>query len=193
MLWTTGPSTRSARVGEHLVAHGFVHEGDRPQMAVDLREINDEFGAPPGLVVERVRDPHTLARWCWVYNAGFGMPAFAESAWLDLYASIGLDPHAPLRHFIGRLDGAPAATSSLLLAGGVAGIGAVTTLPGLRGQGIGTSMTVAALREARTVGYRIGVLGAAEMGAELYRRIGFREVCEFGAYVWMGTNQRKSE
>ena len=186
MLWTTGPSTRPASLGEHLVAHGFVHEGDRPQMAVDLREINDEFGAPPGLVVERVRDPHTLARWCWVYNAGFGMPAFAEGAWLDLYASVGLDPHAPRRHFIGRLDGSPVATSSLLLAGGVAGVSAVTTLPGMRRRGIGTAMTRVALREASAAGYRVGVLGAVKMGAGLYRRIGFRECCKFGSYVWTG-------
>ena len=192
ILWTTGPSTRPTDLGERLVAHGFVHAEDEPQMAVDLQEMNEDFCVPPGLVIEQVRDTEALACWCWVCNAGFGMPAFAEAAWLDLYCSVARDPGTPLRHFVGRLEGVPVATSSLLLEGGVAGIGGVTTLPDARGRGIGTAMTLAALRESRDAGYRFGVLGASEMGAGLYRRIGFREVCMFGAYVWM-PGERKSK
>jgi GNAT superfamily N-acetyltransferase len=184
MIWTTGPSTRPADLGERLVAHGFNHDEDEPQMAVDLQEMHEGSSAPPGLAIEQVRDRRMLARWCWVLNAGFGMPAFAERAWLELYSSIAQAPHSPIRLFIGYLDGSPVATSGLLLAGGVAGVVPVTTLPGFRCQGIGTAMTLAALREARAIGYRIGVLGASEMGAGIYRRIGFRECCTFGAYVW---------
>ena len=66
----------------------------------------------------------------------------------------------------------------------MAGIGAVTTLPEARRQGIGAAMVLAALREGRAAGYRFGVLGASEMGAGVYRKIGFREVCRSGSYVW---------
>jgi GNAT superfamily N-acetyltransferase len=184
MLWTTGPSTSPDNLGSRLVAHGFRHAEDEPQMAVGLHEMGDAFSAPHGLTIELVRDERTLARWCWACNAGFAMPPFAEAAWLDLYCSIGLQAGGPMRHFLGCMDGAPVATSSLLLAGGVAGVGSVTTLPASRGHGIGTAMTLAALCEARATGYRFGVLGASDMGQGLYRRIGFREVCRFGAYVW---------
>jgi len=184
MLWMTGPSTRPTDLGGRLIAHGFVRDEDEPHMAVDLREMNEDPQATPTLTIAQVFELGTLARWCWVYNAGFGMPALAEPAWFELFASVGLGPQAPLRHYLGRLDGVPVATSSLLLAGGVAGIGAVTTLPEARRQGIGAAMVLTALREGRAAGYRVGVLGASEMGQTVYRRIGFREVCRFGSYVW---------
>ena len=184
MLWVTGPSTRPTDLGERLVAHGFVHEGDEDQMAVDLNEMNEDLLAPRNLTIAQVYDVGTLARWCWVYNSGFGMPTIAEAAWFDLFTSVGLGPGAPVRLYLGRLDGVPVATSSLLLAGGVAGIGTVTTLPDARRRGIGAAMTTFALREGRAAGCRFGVLGASERGAGVYRKIGFQEVCQSGSYLW---------
>jgi GNAT superfamily N-acetyltransferase len=140
--------------------------------------------APEGLSIARVFDVGTLARWCWVYNAGFGMPALAEPAWFDLFKSIGLGPSVPLHHYLGRLDGVPVATCSVLLAAGIAGINAVTTLPQARRQGIGSAMVLAALRDARDAGYRFGALGASRMGQGVYHKIGFREVCRMGSYEW---------
>jgi len=189
MLWTTGPSTRPNDLGERLVARGFIHTEDEPQMAMDLDELDVDPETPEGLEIEVVRDSSALARWCWVCNAGFGMPAFTERAWLDLYSCIAEVPHTPLSHFLGRLQGEPVATSSLLLLGGVAGVGGVATLPDRRGRGIGRAMTLAALRVGRAAGYRFGVLGASEMGVGLYRRIGFCEVCRFGSYIWMPGNE----
>jgi GNAT superfamily N-acetyltransferase len=184
MLWITGPSTRPADLGERLVAYGFLPDEDEPQMAVDLAAMHEDFTPPSTLSIAQVFDVGTLARWCWVYNAGFGMPAIAEPAWFDLLRSVGLGPDAPVRHFLGRLEGVPVATSSLFLTGGVAGIGAVTTLPEARRQGVAAAMVLTALREGRAAGYRFGVLGASEMGMDIYLRIGFREVCRMRSYVW---------
>jgi GNAT superfamily N-acetyltransferase len=184
MLWTTGPATRPANLGEHLQAHGFVTAGDRPGMASDLGSLNEDIGLPPGLVVERVCDPSLLATWCKVFVAGFGMPRSTEGAWLDLFASIGRQPQTPLHHYIGWSDGLPVATAALLLAAGVAGIYSVSTLPQARRQGFATALTVAALQDARDQGYNVGVLSATEAGARIYRRIGFRECCRISSYVW---------
>jgi hypothetical protein len=44
-------------------------------------------------------------------------------------------------------------------------------------------MTLAPSRKARSMGYRIGVLRAAQAGLGVYHQLGFRECCKFGVYV----------
>ena len=117
---------------------------------------------------------------------GFEFPAFLEPLWPEVFAFGGERLDDPLRYFIGWSDGQAVATSSLILAAGVAGVYCVAALPEVRRKGIATAMTLAALRQARALGYRVAVLQATEMGAGVYRRIGFREYCTFGCYMRPG-------
>ena len=48
-------------------------------------------------------------------------------------------------------------------------------------------MTLRALREARAMGYEIGILGASSLGTGVYRRLGFKDYFEMGQYVWSPT------
>jgi ribosomal protein S18 acetylase RimI-like enzyme len=68
------------------------------------------------------------------------------------------------------------ATSGVFLAGGLASIINVTTVSEARRRGIGTAMTLAALRCGFDKGYRVAVLGTTEMGRRIYERMGFRHV-----------------
>jgi GNAT superfamily N-acetyltransferase len=162
-------------------------------MAADMLALNEGLPAPPGLTVEQVADVGTLKQFCHVFKVGFGWPDFVEDAWLDLFASVGLGAQSPMRHYLGRLEGEPVATMSLFLGAGVAGIYCVATVPDARRQGIGTAMTLAVLREARALGYRVGILEASEMGFSVYHKVGFREYCKQGNYEWGGETEQREE
>jgi predicted acetyltransferase len=81
------------------------------------------------------------------------------------------------------LAGVPVASAALVLDSGVAGIYAVATLPEARNRGIGKPMTATALREARQLGYRVGILQSSSMGHPIYEKMGFRDVCTYRLYL----------
>ena len=87
------------------------------------------------------------------------------------------------QRWIGRVDGAVVATSRVCLGAGVAGLYAISTLGAHRGRGYGRALTIAALRAAASLGYRIGVLQASDLGYGVYRRLGFRELFRYDVFV----------
>jgi GNAT superfamily N-acetyltransferase len=186
MLWWTGPATRPVDLPARLLARGFVHEVDAPGMAIDLSAPAAVPPAVAGLTVERVVGARSLQPWCDVAVAGFGMPEFVGPHFFDLFSSIGLADDEPVRHYLGRLDGEAVAAATLFLGAGVAGIYDVATIPAARQRGIGAAMTRHGLADARAAGYHFGILQSSAMGAPVYRRLGFREYCTIGQYLWTG-------
>ena len=182
MLWWTGPSTTPPDLGERLERHGFLLE-PALGMAGDVHYITAQ---PSQLVidVEPVCDETRLATWRKVLCNAFGAPAAFGEAFADLTLAIGLGRSSPFRHFLGRLNGQPIATCSLFLGAGVAGIYDVGTLPERRHRGVGAAITRAAVAEAAAMGYRMAILHSSALGKNMYRGIGFEEVCPIGQYVW---------
>ena len=180
--WITGPSTQPTDLGTHLEAHGLTYWGDAPGMAMDLLALNEDFPTPSSLTIEHISDTKTLKQYIHVYAIGNEYSVAVENARFDSYARLGFGPDNPWRYYIGWLEGEVVACSSLLLWAGLAAIHNVVTIPDARGQGIGTAMTLAPLREARNMGYRIGILHSSPAGLNIYRRIGFQEYCKLGFY-----------
>jgi ribosomal protein S18 acetylase RimI-like enzyme len=162
-------------------------------MAVDLLALNEDVPQPSGLEIEHVRDVETLTKFGHAASIGFGIPDFVGNAIFDIEVSLGFEYHLPRHHYVGLLKGQPAATSTLFLGAGVAGIYTVATIPKARRQGIGSAMTLAPLREARAMGYRIGVLRSSPMGLNMYHRLGFEEHCKVNYYLWAGEAGQSEE
>ena len=191
MWWMVAPHTRPPDLGAYLVDQGFFHFGGATGMAVRLKEVNDEASPPSDLSIEHVGDAEILKEWARVVSSGLSFFSSIEHAAASLFTSAGLG--LPWRYYIGLINGEPVASSALFLGAGVAGIYRVVTAPDSRGQGIGTAMTLAPLREAQDLGYRIGVLHASSHGISMYRRLGFREYCTIDGYFLEMANDQDEE
>jgi ribosomal protein S18 acetylase RimI-like enzyme len=177
------PLSRPSDLEEILVRHGFHLEEELPRMAAEIDRIPMGEEVPQGVEIRRVEDGVALADWVETLARGFGMDEPRRAAMARAALGGGSEPGGPWVRFLGLLEGRPVATSGVLFAGGLAGIINVATVSDARRRGIGTLMTVAALRCALDRGYRVAVLGTTEMGRGIYERMGFREVSWTRLYV----------
>jgi len=181
--WTVEESATPADLPERLRARGLVEDASEPGMAIDLELLPKTWSGPEGLSIEKVTGRDLGGEYSRVLAAGFGMPEEIARGFGEIMGDVTETEDARLFGHLGRLDGVAVATS-LLIAGGTAGIYNVTTLADYRGRGIGAALTVAPLLEARELGYRIGSLQASQMGYGVYEGLGFREYCRFRQFVW---------
>ena len=192
MIWWTGPSSRPRDLGQRLEDHGLVHADDSPGMAVDLATVPERVTGPANLHIRSVATVRTLKHWLTAFETGFEMSGPEARFFFDVFASLGPEYRLPARHYVGFLDEKPVACSSMFLLAGVAGIYNVATVPEARGRGIGTAMVCAHLIRARAEGYRAAILHASKAGLGIYQRLGFRQYCEIGQYVWDGESRPKT-
>jgi ribosomal protein S18 acetylase RimI-like enzyme len=85
-----------------------------------------------------------------------------------------LAPH--IAALVAYVDGAPVACAMTLVSHGVAGVFYVATVESARRRGLGDALTRMAARAGFALGARAAWLGASDMGADLYRRIGFSDL-----------------
>jgi ribosomal protein S18 acetylase RimI-like enzyme len=156
---------------------------DYPGMAIDLQTLRDEPAVPDDLEIARVEDAGGLARFDRAFTVAGDAEAAIEPGLLQLLARSGYGDSDQWTHYLGTLDGAAVATTSVFAGAGAAGIYLVATVPALRRRGIATALVFEALRRARNAGYTIGTLQTSSEGMGLYRALGFREYCRFAFYV----------
>lgn len=101
-------------------------------------------------------------------------PGERERAGLLFHGQTILAPH--IAAFVAYVDDAPAACAMTLVSHGVAGVFYVATVEHARRRGLGDALTRIAARAGFSLGAQAAWLGASEMGAALYRRIGFADL-----------------
>jgi ribosomal protein S18 acetylase RimI-like enzyme len=123
---------------------------------IELRVVADEQGVLDyGRVVAAANDD----------------PGERERAPLLFHDETILAPH--IAAFVAYLDGEPVSCAMTLVTHRVAGVFYVATVERARRRGLGDSLTRTAARGGFELGAAAAWLGASEMGAGLYRRIGF--------------------
>jgi GNAT superfamily N-acetyltransferase len=196
-VWWVSPYDEPGDLGARLSAAGLVLEGTAPAMAADLADVPLDEPPPPELEVVPVTDAGTLdefleiiaADWLeWTGGEHTPIQRRTLAAWRAQIPPKLADEPVPLR-WIGRVEGTVVATSRISIGAGVAGLYAISTLPAHRGHGYGRAMTIAALRAARQLGYRIGVLQASDLGYGVYKRLGFRDLFSYGVFVHPGSGE----
>jgi ribosomal protein S18 acetylase RimI-like enzyme len=174
--WWLEPHLKPGDWDTVLYHHGFGFSNETPGMAVDLQELNDVTPSPDRFEVREVTDEASMRTWATVFVQGYGLPPAWESITVDVWMQLGLD--FPFRNYLGYWNGQPVCTATLFYGGGAAGIYCVATLPAARGKGYGAAVTLEPLRDARERGYRIGVLQSSAMGFNVYKRLGFKHLCQ---------------
>jgi GNAT superfamily N-acetyltransferase len=187
-FWSVGPCTRPLRLGGWLLEGGFEKAWDTAGMGMNLPELMTDFDAPRELTIERVVDDRTLGDWARVVSLGlFGCVESEVIHYHNLMRKVMGSQGVEL--FLGRWNGAPAASSNSFLSDGIAGIYQVATLPEFRGKGCGRSLTLAPLLRAREAGARVAILQATALGEPVYRRLGFRRLCNLARYRLAASTQ----
>ena len=200
-FWWMAPGDTPDDLPERLRAHGLLDLGGRiqpssedegpessgsPCMVADLNHLNENLleAVPPGFEIRDVSSPEILSDFGRAFQESFNTSEAAAHAWAGATAHRGFG-QMPWLSVVGYLEGEPVATNMLLCGGGVAGLYAVGTVPAARGKGIGAATTLHLLLEARTRGYRYGVLFSSPMGLPVYERIGFRRVnARLRRFLW---------
>lgn len=195
--WNVGPASQPLDLASRLESRSPARSSSMPAMAIDLSQSLEAAAPPAALVIERVRDDAALDRWARAYRDGFDLQERFVATLRDAYAALGFADDGPFCHYVGLLDGAPVACSTMFLDAGacpersrrVAALWHIATLPDQRKRGIGAALTLQPLIDAQALGSTIGVLYASEMGTPLYRRLGFREHFRLVQFGWQYEGQ----
>jgi ribosomal protein S18 acetylase RimI-like enzyme len=156
--------------------YGLHHAVDLPGMVAEriLRPLRDL----PALHVRRVDCGATRDAFCAIGSLCFNVPLSwfrevfeAEAVW-NRFAG-----------YVGYSNGEPVATAALVIAGGVAGIYNVATMPGYQRHGFGEVMMRHVLSTARDEhGIERSILQSTAAGYRLYRRMGYEPVTTVAVY-----------
>ena len=179
VLWWYAPDPQPDDLRDRVLRRGFDHVDDTAAMAMDLARLPERVPPPDATRIDRVDDAAAVDAYVRVVIRSmeidhWPLPPDATRIRTD-YIRFRLGDDLS-RRFVAFLDGEPVATSRLSMAGGVAGLYSMVTLPHARRRGIGLATAHRALLAGRDAGMRIAALQATDMGFPIYVRLGFEEL-----------------
>lgn len=180
--WWLDPGFTPGSLPDALERHGYISQGVVPAMAMSLGSL-PAIVVPSGAELSWVESQDGMREAQRMVGIGFGMPPALADGLAGHLAGIGDLVDGPARVVVVRVDGVPVASAMAATVNDVAGIYSVVALPEARGKGLGTTVTLAVLHDARERGAQMAVLEASEMGFPIYQRMGFRHVGDFRLFA----------
>lgn len=177
-VWFIGSLNSPRNFHFFLEEKGFVIETN-PGMALDLRKLqkkelgNENLSIIKGQTMEHVK---------YATDVGFSVHGFDKEP-LEYY----LKGHLKKDYrsfYIALLENKPVGISEVFYNNGVAGIYFIETIESVRGQGIGTAITLAPLYEAIELGFEWAILQSTEIAYNMYKKIGFEHLCDVCKAYW---------
>jgi ribosomal protein S18 acetylase RimI-like enzyme len=129
---------------------------------------------PDEVEVRAVEDASAVVDYGRVVALANDDPGERERAPLLFHDETVIAPH--IAAFVAYMEAEPVASAMTLVSHRVAGVFYVATVEHARRRGLGEALTRMAARTGFEMGAEAAWLGASEMGAGLYRRIGFEEL-----------------
>ncbi len=126
---------------------------------------------PADVEIRFVADERAVTDYGRVVASANDDPGERERAPLLFHGETIVAPHVAA--FVAYVGTEPVACAMTLMSHRIAGVFYVATVPHARRRGLGDALTRIAARTGFEMGAEAAWLGASEMGASLYRRIGF--------------------
>lgn len=183
-MWIVHPSSSPPDLRARLSSRGLVDVEPILGMARGLDHLPAPPPLPDGIEIRQVADErdasafYQFAAWRW----------HIPDKQKELYAAIAKafrigQSGAKARMWQAWRDGQPVAKAGLYLGAESAGIYGVVTRPKARRLGLARTLSLTALQEAHSQGYRLAILHSSPMAERLYRSLGFEPVAEFRLFA----------
>lgn len=169
-----GPSSYSKELEAALMQNGFNMVADYPGMIFDIGTFDSLEYKDQEIDFEVLNRREKLKIFTDIVEQGMFGKGFKGLGLLE--ALLDSDDFIFL---LGSYKGKPVSTAMIFFDGYIAGIKLVTTKPGHRQKGFGRACMLFSMRKAKERGYNTAGLFASKMGENIYRELGFRQVCKF--------------
>ncbi|PCJ24185.1 MAG: hypothetical protein COA94_07555 [Rickettsiales bacterium] len=180
--WICSSSDDNKNTKDDMESAGFVHDEFDVGMYCDLSSADlDEYTAPEDLQIIECRSAQEFLDFGNVLSSIFDPTDEYVKIFYSKIQAIPQDAREDLILFVGYANNQPVATSGLFITD-VAGIYDVSTKPNEQRKGYGSAMFHTALAYAKNKGLKTSILQASPDGLNIYKRFGYKEICDFNTW-----------
>jgi ribosomal protein S18 acetylase RimI-like enzyme len=179
--WWMGFESESNDLTTILEENGLKRSEEELAMAIQL-DSAFKFTLPKNLLIKQVNDKQTMEDYIHVITDIVPNEKSAIENFYHKAEKIILLDNEATGLYVGYVDSQPISTCSVFFSEHAAGIFDIIASPKMRGMGIGSAMTQAAMKSALNKGYDICILTATNDAKFLYKKLGFQALKSMCVY-----------